>query len=487
MIVHPEHVHPHRRIFCNRTLNLQSIRAIGYDLDYTLVHYNVRAWEGRAYEHIKRDLLEQGWPVEGLSFEPALVMRGLVVDTQLGNLLKVDRFGFVKAALHGTELLPWEQTRKIYARTLVDLADPRYDFANTLFSLSEACMYTQLVPLLDAGTLKVGLGYPELYRQVRAALNRTHVEGELKQEIMSDPASFVELDPEMPLALLDQKQAGKKLMLITNSDWSYARFMLDYAVTPFLPSGMTWRELFDLTVVAARKPFFFTERAPIFRVVSEDGLLSPIVGVPSSGGILLGGHAAQIEAALGVAGESILYVGDHIYTDVNVSKKIQRWRTALVLRELERELRAIEGEKQDHALVAELMSQKMRLEHELSAVRLGLQHLRLGYGHVSVGASPGAFSVGGATEEELVAKVEAITAQLRALDARISPILADDGRAFSRVWGLLLRAGNDKSHLTRQIERHADIYTSRVSNFLGYTPFAYFRSPRGSMPHDETG
>ena len=36
----------------------------------------------------------------------------------------------------------------------------------------------------------------------------------------------------------------------------------------------------------------------------------------------------------------------------------------------------------------------------------------------------------------------------------------------------------------RQIERHADIYMSRVSNFLHHTPFFYFRSPRGSLPHD---
>jgi hypothetical protein len=48
----------------------------------------------------------------------------------------------------------------------------------------------------------------------------------------------------------------------------------------------------------------------------------------------------------------------------------------------------------------------------------------------------------------------------------------------------LLRTGNDKSHLARQVERYADIYTSRVGNFLAQTPFVYLRSPRGSMPHD---
>ena len=54
------------------------------------------------------------------------------------------------------------------------------------------------------------------------------------------------------------------------------------------------------------------------------------------------------------------------------------------------------------------------------------------------------------------------------------------------TWGLLTRAGNDKSHLARQVERYADIYTSRVSNFLFASPFVYLRSPRGSLPHDPT-
>jgi hypothetical protein len=31
-----------RGIFCTRTLNLRCISVIGYDMDYTLVHYNVK-------------------------------------------------------------------------------------------------------------------------------------------------------------------------------------------------------------------------------------------------------------------------------------------------------------------------------------------------------------------------------------------------------------------------------------------------------------
>jgi hypothetical protein len=39
---------PQRAVFCTRTLNLRSIQAIGLDMDYTLVDYDVDAWEGRA-------------------------------------------------------------------------------------------------------------------------------------------------------------------------------------------------------------------------------------------------------------------------------------------------------------------------------------------------------------------------------------------------------------------------------------------------------
>lgn len=61
--------------------------------DYTLIHYDVNAWEGKAYAYGLQWLQEAGCPVEGLKFDPDLVIRGLIVDKQLGNLVKVDRFG----------------------------------------------------------------------------------------------------------------------------------------------------------------------------------------------------------------------------------------------------------------------------------------------------------------------------------------------------------------------------------------------------------
>lgn len=46
----------------------------------------------------------------------------------------------------------------------------------------------------------------------------------------------------------------------------------------------------------------------------------------------------MVEKALGFQGDQTLYVGDHIYTDVSQSKVHLRWRTALICRELEKEV-----------------------------------------------------------------------------------------------------------------------------------------------------
>lgn len=49
--------------------------------------------QGRAYEYGLETLRGQGVPVEGLRFDPGLVIRGLIMDKEYGNLIKVDRFG----------------------------------------------------------------------------------------------------------------------------------------------------------------------------------------------------------------------------------------------------------------------------------------------------------------------------------------------------------------------------------------------------------
>jgi HAD superfamily 5'-nucleotidase-like hydrolase len=461
-------------VFCNRTLNFRSLRAIGYDMDYTLVDYRVDVFEHQVFEFTRERLLAQGWAVESLVFDPGMVARGLVIDTELGNVVKANRFGQVRKAMHGTAPLDFAAQREVYASgTLVDLADPRWVFLNTLFSLSEGCLYAQLVDSLDQGRLPGTMGYRDLYARARAEVDAQHMEGRLKARIIADPASCVVVDPETPLTLLDQRGAGKRLLLITNSDWGFTSAMMAYAFDRFMPEGMTWRSLFDLVIVGARKPDFFTAHAPFFEVVTGDGLLRPVLGPLKPGQAYMGGSAAQVERDLGISGDEILYVGDHMFGDVHVSKSTLRWRTALILRELEAEVAALEAFAGEERVIAEKMEAKEQMEAQLCQVRMGLQRLRGHYGPQPAESAA-----------VLEARLQDLRARLLPLDAEIAPLAKAAAELTNSRWGLLTRAGNDKSHLARQVERYADVYTSRVSNFLHATPFVYFRSPRGSLPHD---
>jgi HAD superfamily 5'-nucleotidase-like hydrolase len=464
---------PATGLFCNRTLNLRSIQAIGYDMDYTLVHYHMRAWEERAYDYIKERLTANGWPVGSLMFDPERVMRGLIIDTQLGNVIKADRFGYVKYAFHGTRQLQLEEKKKTYRQTIVDLGDDRWAFLNTLFSISEAGIYMQLVDLLDEGAIRDVPGYSSLYRRVRRTLDEAHMEGQLKAEIIANPEAFVDLEPDIALALLDQKKAGKRILLITNSEWKFASAMMTYAFDPFLPGKMTWRDLFDISIVGARKPGFFSSRTPAFEVVSDDGLLREHVGLLESGKVYVGANAGLVEDSLDLAGEDILYVGDHLFADVNVSKSILRWRTALVVRELEDEIKSLSEFASDETLLSVRMLEKEALEKEYSRVRL--KHLRV---TAKYGDAPDE------TQQALERQLGQIRTRLVAIDEEISPLAQRAGELLNDRWGLLMRTGKDKSLFARQVERYADIYMSRVSAFLHETPFVYLRSHRGSLPHD---
>ncbi|KAM0879862.1 hypothetical protein ACQ4PT_033953 [Festuca glaucescens] len=417
-----------RGIFCTRTLNLRSISVIGYDMDYTLIHYNVMAWEGRAYDYGMANLKGMGFPVDDLEFDPDLVIRGLIMDKVKGNLVKADRFGYIKRVMHGTQMLPTRAVSEIYGRELVDLRkENTWEFLNTLFSVSEAVMFMQMVDRLDQGLVPAELGpldYKGLYDAVSKALFRAHVEGQLKSEIMAEPERFVEPDPELPLALLDQKEAGKRLLLITNSDYHYTNKMMNHAFNRFLPNDMGWRELFEMVIVSARKPEFFQISHPLYEVVTNDGLLRPCFKA-NSGGLYSGGSAQMVEKSLDIHGDEILYVGDHIFTDVSQSKVHLRWRTALICRELEDEFNAlIQSHTQKEKLVT-LIQQKEIVGDLFNQLRLALQRRTNSRPAQTLAATC-------MNDQELTESMQKLLIVMQRLDEKIVPLLESDGELFNK-------------------------------------------------------
>ncbi len=474
-VIDPQSDPAERGVFANRTLNLRSIEAVGYDMDYTLIHYKVSEWEEAAFRHARANLEALGLPVSSLTFDPDAFTIGLTFDVEAGNLLKATRFGYVVRASHGTAMLPFAEQRRQYSETVVELSDPRFMFMNTLFELSRASLWCQLVDAHDRTPIPGISGYADLYRLVDKALADSHLDGALKAEILDDPDRFIEPDPDVVATLLDQRAAGKNLLLITNSDWAYTQAMMAHTVDPYCGPGHTWRELFDIVIVSANKPRFFQGHDPIYRVVDEErSLLAPHRDLLEPGSVYFGGNARIVEQSLGLSGGQPLYVGDHLFGDVLVTKDVLRWRTALIVRELEAEVRDAMAFAQRQRNLERLMAEKVDIDRRQARLRLAVQRAEHGSDR-GPGATPGP-----APRREL----DAVSRSAMALDEQIAPLAAQASRLGNSNWGPLMRAGNDKSLFARQVERYADVYTSRVSNLRYETPYGYLRAARGSLPHD---
>ncbi|KAK6944703.1 HAD-superfamily hydrolase, subfamily IG, 5'-nucleotidase [Dillenia turbinata] len=80
-------------IFCDRSLNIKNIVAVGFDMDYTLVQYILETFKSLAYEGIVGKLVDDlGYPSQLLHwmFDWTNMVRGLVLDKKRGNILKME-------------------------------------------------------------------------------------------------------------------------------------------------------------------------------------------------------------------------------------------------------------------------------------------------------------------------------------------------------------------------------------------------------------
>lgn len=108
----------------------------------------------------------------------------------------------------------------------------------------------------------------------------------------------------------------------------------------------------------------------------------------------------------------------------------------------------------------------------------------------TAGVAAGSLSSVSCAEERwrLREAIDALEAEVGESEAAIEQMVAAEGNHVNQYWGYMSRAGfADKSHLMRQIEKYADIYTSRVSNLLPYTPYKLFLCQRQSLAHSTSG
>lgn len=451
-------------VYVNRTLNLRKIRYLGFDMDHTLVRYDIQAFERTVHDMALRKLVARGYHdgILALPFDYDLAIRGLVIDNHKGNLLKVSRHGAIRAAFHGTQPLDFPTQRKTYSSTYIDLRDPRFASIDTAFSISVANLFMQLVSAKDSASVPSLPEYSTMFADLIQAVDAAHRDGSLKQAVREDLARYIIRDEAVARGLERFRLHDKKLFVVTNSDFHYTKLLLDYAINPFLERHASWSELFELVVVSAQKPRFFTEKLKFLRVNPADGTMTN-VDVPLTPGIYQGGCATALTDDLDLDGDDILYIGDHIYGDILRLKKDCNWRTAMVIEDLAEEVRKYREAAPFQARIDSLMDRKQPLEDE---------HVALVSSRIETGSEDGA------------ARVQELQARIAELDREISELIRQHQAHFNKYWGEVMRAGNEESYFANQTERFACIYMAKLGDLLACSPRTYFRAPRRPMAHE---
>lgn len=476
------------RVYVNRNTRLDHIKAIGFDMDYTLAIYQKEVVERAAFEiTIDKLIRTHGYSEEirKLQYDPRGMVRGLVLDRKLGNVLKIDQYGYVCKVFHGRQRLTDEERRAAYLNSRIRLNNDRFHSVDTLFGLPEAHLFAELVHFLDHRAAGERVDYWTMWEHVRESLDLSHRDGSIKNDVMANTAKYVVKDRALAPTLDKLRQAGKRLFILTNSAWDYTDKLMSYLLDGDLKDYPRWTDYFDRVVVESAKPAFFN-RADGFTSL-EGNPLEP-KDLPQHK-VLVRGNFRLLEKIEGARGDEVLFVGDHIYGDILRSKQSSGWRTVMIVEELESELEAsIRGEPVMSRL-REHESEANQLDFERSVTQRKID--RLLRDERKAAAEGGATLVeritAGASAQylrRLQARLIELDKRIRENDTAMEAAKREYDRLFNTRWGPLFKDGNEVSRFGQQIQRFACLYTSKVSNFISYPPNKYFQSPIDLMPHD---
>jgi 5'-nucleotidase len=461
---------------------MDKIELVGFDMDYTLAVYRLQQMEQVSFEMTAERLVaSHGYPRDFLeiAYDPFFVIRGLVVDKEQGTVFKMDRHNHVGRCYRGRTALRFDDLKPLYRDEKIHLSSPRFHWIDTFFSLPEACLFAEAVARYD----RRGESFDphRLFDDIRTAIDSVHADGTLKARVRKELPRFVARDPELGPALHKLRSGGKKLFLLTNSFWDYTDAVMHHVLDGVLPEYPSWRNYFDAIVTGAGKPAFFTEQRPLLLLGADGAPLGEAQSI-ERGRFYQGGHVAALERLIGIGGDRVLYVGDHIYGDILRTKRSSLWRTCMVVEELEKELAWLELNSDALAEMGRLEDLRIRLEDELSAHRsaLNVVERRL----ERDGLDPAGHQLADEERRRLKSEMEALRRALRDANGRVRELERGVEDGFNPHWGLTFKEGNENSRFGEQVEDYACVYTSRVSNFLYYSPMQYFRSPRATMPHE---
>lgn len=313
-----------------------------------------------------------------------------------------------------------------------------------LFCLSEVCLISDVIQhFVDQ---KVAFDSSYVYDDVKRSIEFVHKSGLLHRKILAEPAKYLVKSQGVVQMLRNLKNMGKRLFLLTNSPFPFVDGGMRYMFQEDDGSGQSWRDLFDVVIALADKPNFYTSERP-FRYYNskKDVLAFSKVDVFQKHSVYYHGCLKHFLEITKWKGPEVLYFGDHLYSDLRGPAKAG-WRTAAIIRELERE---IQTQNEDNY---RFLQAKYHIVQEF----MGKYH---GFPTTMPRNDDEKLFLSSLREERQRARAE--------MKAMFNPYF---GSTFLTDTG-------KESAFSYNVQRYADVYTSKLENFLQLSVEAWLYTP----------
>eukprot|EP00472_Partenskyella_glossopodia_P002052 CAMPEP_0197522094 /NCGR_PEP_ID=MMETSP1318-20131121/7282_1 /TAXON_ID=552666 /ORGANISM="Partenskyella glossopodia, Strain RCC365" /LENGTH=559 /DNA_ID=CAMNT_0043074329 /DNA_START=208 /DNA_END=1887 /DNA_ORIENTATION=- len=441
------------KIFANSYVNLGNIDVVGFDYDYTLVSYSEEL-QSTIYDMAKTTLVEKmRYPTNLAQFEydPTFAIRGLAVDMETGWLCQLSYSSDVVLAYNGRQRISDEVLLDTYSGTSTippNLRNQRLRPLNDLFSMVEACLLADVVDFF----VKTGIPFnPKLVvEDVLKAVGSAHVSGSMHRAVLQDVDKYIEFPPHLRNILERFKNNGKKLWLVSNSQFWYVDAGMRHVV------GDDWRELFEVVVVGASKPGFYTENSPFREVSARTGRIKfKSIESLEEGGVYTQGSIQELLRITKTSGSRVLYLGDSLFADLVEARRLYGIATGAIISEVRQEM-----EKQKGSAMwryARLTTHVLQHSFRLIQEEMGLSR----------------------TEED--------TILLDKLEREVSRWRHIQEHVINANFGSIFRSDLTVSKFAASMKRHADLYMSSIQNLRFYSTEQRFYPDGGheSVPFND--
>lgn len=437
-------------------------------MDYTLAVYNSPEYESLQVNLSLQRLVKRGYPKEilDIKYNPSFAIRGLFLDKKHGNLVHLDNFGIIMSCVHGLKVVAKDDDRLLqwYPDKIVHPSEigKRFHCFDTLFGLPEAFLYASLVSFFEERNGKEGahiqekgpveISYWSLFDDVRECTHEIHIDGSIKTVILENMPIYVRKDERLGRMLRQMRENGKKVFLLTNSEFYYTNQIMEYLLhSDEKYAGYdSWRDYFDIIITNACKPRFFMEGSTLREINLETGApkFASVTHNFEKGKVYAGGNFAMFKKLTGTKGGEVMYVGDNIMHDIVQTKRSRcLWRTLLIVRELEQETRIWRSSLQHWNYIQNLEYLRARTYQNLDSSDVQ------------------------APNDQPIKKH--INLQSEKMDSQ-----------FNIWFGSLFRRGTSESFFSNQVKRFADLYASDCLNLLNYPLYYYFSALPQLLPHE---